>query len=109
MGDQIQQEVTYCIKMIYDIYQTFGFNNITVKLSTRPKNRIGTNELWDKSENDLISALKKLKIEFNIQKGEGAFYGPKIEFILNDCLNRAWQCGTVQLDFNLPGRLGGTY
>ena len=106
---QIQEEVTNCIKMVYDTYQTFGFDNIVVKLSTRPEKRVGSDEIWDQSEEALKKALEAMEIPFEIQEGEGAFYGPKIEFTLYDCLDRAWQCGTVQLDFNLPGRLGATY
>ncbi len=106
---QIQDEVTNCIKMVYDTYQTFGFDNIAVKLSTRPEQRVGSDEIWDQSEEALKQALESMDIAYEIQEGEGAFYGPKIEFTLFDCLGRAWQCGTVQLDFNLPNRLGATY
>ena len=107
--DQIQQEVTDCIKMVYDTYEAFGFKNIVVKLSTRPEKRVGADEVWDKSEKALADALTASGIEFSYLPGEGAFYGPKIEFTLYDCLDRAWQCGTVQLDFSMPGRLGSTY
>lgn len=107
--DQILSEVTDCIKMIYDVYATFGFEKIVVKLSTRPEKRIGTDDMWDTAEADLAQALKDQGIEFEYQPGEGAFYGPKIEFTLYDCLDRAWQCGTVQLDFFLPGRLNASY
>lgn len=107
--DQILSEVTSCIKMIYDVYATFGFEKIVVKLSTRPEKRIGTDDMWDTAEADLAQALKDQGIEFEYQPGEGAFYGPKIEFTLYDCLDRAWQCGTVQLDFFLPGRLNASY
>lgn len=107
--EQILSEVTSCIEMIYDVYATFGFEKIVVKLSTRPEKRIGTDEMWDKAEEDLANALKSKGIEFEYQPGEGAFYGPKIEFTLYDCLDRAWQCGTVQLDFFLPGRLTASY
>ncbi len=107
--DQIMEEVSGCIKMVYDLYATFGFSNIDVKLSTRPEKRIGDDAMWDKAEADLAEALKKNGLEFEYQPGEGAFYGPKIEFTLHDSLDRAWQCGTVQLDFALPGRLGATY
>ncbi|MFS1537962.1 MAG: threonine--tRNA ligase [Candidatus Phlomobacter fragariae] len=105
--DQILAEVKSCIKMIYDVYATFGFEKIAVKLSTRPEKRIGTDAQWDRAETDLAKALGD--IEFDYQPGEGAFYGPKIEFTLYDCFDRAWQCGTVQLDFSLPGRLGASY
>ncbi|MBD1581339.1 threonine--tRNA ligase [Pseudoalteromonas sp. S16_S37] len=107
--EQIMDEVSACIKMVYDTYDTFGFEKIVVKLSTRPEKRIGEDEMWDKAELALAEALKANNIEFEYLPGEGAFYGPKIEFTLYDCLERAWQCGTVQLDFALPGRLGATY
>ena len=107
--DQIESEVTSCIKMVYDIYSTFGFTNIAVKLSTRPENRIGADEMWDRAEAGLAAALAHNGLEYEIQEGEGAFYGPKIEFALRDCLGREWQCGTVQLDFALPGRLDASY
>lgn len=107
--DQILEEVSKCIQMVYDTYAAFGFTNIAVKLSTRPEKRVGSDEVWDKSEKELAEALKANDIEFEYLPGEGAFYGPKIEFTLYDCLERAWQCGTVQLDFSMPGRLGSTY
>ena len=107
--EQIQQEVSSCIKMIYDTYATFGFHNIVVKLSTRPEQRVGDDAVWDKTEKALADALKANDIEFDYLPGEGAFYGPKIEFTLYDCLQRAWQCGTVQLDFSMPERLGSSY
>ena len=107
--DQIESEVTSCIKMVYDIYSTFGFTNIAVKLSTRPENRIGSDEMWDRAETGLAAALAHNGLEYEIQEGEGAFYGPKIEFALRDSIGREWQCGTVQLDFALPGRLDATY
>ena len=107
--DQIESEVTSCIRMVYDIYSTFGFTNIAVKLSTRPENRIGSDEMWDRAEAGLAAALAHNSLEYEIQEGEGAFYGPKIEFALCDCLGREWQCGTVQLDFALPGRLDASY
>ena len=107
--DQIESEVTSCIKMVYDIYSTFGFTNIAVKLSTRPENRIGADEMWDRAEAGLAAALAHNGLEYEIQEGEGAFYGPKIEFALRDSIGREWQCGTVQLDFALPGRLDATY
>tara|TARA_R100001443_G_scaffold90460_2_gene96937 strand:+ start:26556 stop:28496 length:1941 start_codon:yes stop_codon:yes gene_type:complete len=107
--DQVQAEVTKCIQMVFDVYSTFGFKDVKVKLSTRPAQRIGSDESWDKAEQGLIEALKSNNIDYDLQPGEGAFYGPKIEFTLHDCLNRAWQCGTIQLDFALPGRLGATF
>lgn len=107
--DQVQQEVISCIQMVYDVYKTFGFEEIVVKLSTRPEQRVGSDEMWDRAEKGLAEALTSMNIDFEILEGEGAFYGPKIEFTLHDCLDRAWQCGTVQLDFALPERLGATY
>ncbi len=107
--EQILSEVGLCIDMIYDAYKAFGFEKIEVKLSTRPEKRVGSDEIWDKAEKALAEALDSKGIEFSWLPGEGAFYGPKIEFTLYDCLDRAWQCGTVQLDFSMPGRLGSTY
>ena len=107
--DQIESEVTSCIKMVYDIYSTFGFQNIQVKLSTRPEKRIGADDMWDRAEAGLAAALAHNGLEYEIQEGEGAFYGPKIEFALRDCLDREWQCGTIQLDFALPSRLNASY
>ena len=107
--EQIQSEVSDCIKLVYDTYETFGFTDIVVKLSTRPEERIGSDEVWDQAELALQQALTAAGIAYDLQPGEGAFYGPKIEFTLHDCLNRAWQCGTIQLDFALPGRLGASY
>lgn len=107
--EQVPAEVTKCIKMVFDTYSTFGFKDIKVKLSTRPAQRIGSDEIWDRAEKGLMDALEANNIAYDLQPGEGAFYGPKIEFTLHDCLNRAWQCGTVQLDFALPGRLGASY
>ncbi|KXF80508.1 threonine--tRNA ligase [Enterovibrio coralii] len=107
--EQVQKEVTSCIEMVYDTYKTFGFEEIVVKLSTRPEMRVGSDEMWDRAETALAEALDSMNIKFEILEGEGAFYGPKIEFTLHDCLDRAWQCGTVQLDFALPERLGATY
>ena len=107
--EQILAEVSGCIKMVYETYRTFGFDKIVVKLSTRPEKRVGSDAIWDKSEAALAEALKANDVEFDYQPGEGAFYGPKIEFTLHDCLDRAWQCGTVQLDFSMPERLGSTY
>ncbi|MDO6693351.1 threonine--tRNA ligase [Aliiglaciecola sp. 3_MG-2023] len=107
--DQIEAEVASCIEMIYEVYKVFGFEKIVVKLSTRPEKRVGSDEVWDKAEQKLADALTSKNIDFQYLPGEGAFYGPKIEFTLHDCLDRAWQCGTVQLDFSMPERLGATY
>lgn len=106
---QIFDEVSSCIKMVFECYKTFGFENIAVKLSTRPDQRVGDDATWDKAEAALANALTKNDVDFSWLPGEGAFYGPKIEFTLHDCLGRAWQCGTIQLDFSMPGRLGATF
>ncbi|MBU2179713.1 MAG: threonine--tRNA ligase [Gammaproteobacteria bacterium] len=107
--EQIEAEVGGCIDMVYETYKTFGFDKIVVKLSTRPEQRVGSDEIWDKAEKALADVLTAKGIEFEYLHGEGAFYGPKIEFTLHDCLDRAWQCGTVQLDFSMPARLGASY
>lgn len=107
--NQIKDEISYCIKMVYDIYHAFGFKKVKVKLSTRPQKRIGNDEIWDKAESNLEQSLKENNINFDYQIGEGAFYGPKIEFILHDSLNRSWQCGTIQLDFALSNCLKVEY
>ena len=107
--DQVQDEVKSCVELIFETYKTFGFKRIDIKLSTRPEKRIGDDEIWDQSEQDLKNALESMSVDYEILEGEGAFYGPKIEFTLYDCLERPWQLGTVQLDFNLPQRLGATY
>ena len=107
--EQIKDEVAQFIIMLYKAYQDFGFKDVLVKLSTRPEKRVGSDETWDKAETALKAALLENKLEFDIQPGEGAFYGPKIEFTLKDSLSRLWQCGTIQLDFNLPERLGAEY
>lgn len=107
--DQIKDEVTQFIVMLFKAYQDFGFEDVLVKLSTRPQKRIGSDETWDKAETALKTALEENKLEFELQPGEGSFYGPKIEFTLKDSLSRLWQCGTIQLDFNLPERLGAEY
>ena len=106
---QVKDEVKSFNDMLYKAYQDFGFKDVEVVLSTRPEKRIGSDEIWDKSEEALGSALKEVGQEYKIQPGEGAFYGPKIEYILKDSLGRIWQCGTIQLDFNLPKRLGAEY
>jgi threonyl-tRNA synthetase len=106
---QIQDEVAALIDVIYEVYADFGFENIEIKLSTRPEKRVGSDEDWDQAEQALEQALNSKNIDFEVLPGEGAFYGPKIEFSLRDCLDRVWQCGTVQLDFSMPGRLGAEY
>ena len=106
---QIESEVAAFISMLQGIYADFGFHDVLVKLSTRPEKRVGSDETWDRAEAALAAALKQNGLEFGLQPGEGAFYGPKIEFSLKDTLGRVWQCGTIQLDFNLPVRLGAEY
>ena len=107
--DQIQGEVGAFIDLLLKVYKDFGFNEVGVKLSTRPEKRVGSDEAWGKAEAALDAALKAKGLPFDLQPGEGAFYGPKIEFALKDCLGRVWQCGTIQLDFSLPERLGAAY
>lgn len=106
---QIQEEVTKLIEMIFKVYKDFGFEDIRINLSTRPEKRVGSDEIWDTSEKALADALAANNIEYQISPGDGAFYGPKIDFSLRDVLGRIWQCGTVQLDFSMPGRLGAEY
>jgi threonyl-tRNA synthetase len=106
---QIESEVADFIKMLYKAYGDFGFTEVLVKLSTRPEKRVGADETWDKAEASLANALHQNNLAFDLQPGEGAFYGPKIEFTLKDSLGRLWQCGTIQLDFNLPERLDAEY
>jgi len=107
--DQIQEEVSTFIDLVFEVYKTFGFDEIIIKLSTRPEKRVGSEEIWDKSEEALTKALDNKNLKWELQPGEGAFYGPKIEFSLKDCLNRVWQCGTIQVDFSMPIRLDATY
>jgi threonyl-tRNA synthetase len=107
--DQILQEVILFNQMLMETYKDFGFKDILVKLSTRPEKRVGSNEVWDKAEDALEKSLIAANLQYEVQPGEGAFYGPKIEYVLKDSLNRMWQCGTIQLDFNLPVRLGAEY
>jgi threonyl-tRNA synthetase len=107
--EQILAESAAFIDLLRRVYADFGFNDILVKLSTRPEKRIGSDETWDRAEAALAQALDAKGLQYDLQPGEGAFYGPKIEFSLKDCLNRVWQCGTLQLDFSLPGRLGAEY
>ncbi|MGQ9861048.1 MAG: threonine--tRNA ligase [Thiobacillaceae bacterium] len=107
--DQVQDEVSAFIRMLQEVYADFGFSDVLVKLSTRPDKRVGSDESWDKAEAALAAALQQNHLAYDLQPGEGAFYGPKIEFTLKDSLGRLWQVGTVQLDFNLPVRLGAEY
>ena len=107
--DQIEKEVADFIVMLEKCYADFGFTDVLVKLSTRPEKRVGSDESWDKAEAALAAALARNKLAYDLQPGEGAFYGPKVEFTLKDSIGRLWQCGTIQLDFNLPVRLGAEF
>ena len=107
--EQVQSEVANFIVMLQKVYADFGFDEVLVKLSTRPPKRVGADEVWDKAEAALAAALAQNNLAYDLQPGEGAFYGPKVEFTLKDSLGRLWQCGTIQLDFNLPVRLGAEY
>lgn len=107
--NQIAGEVSDFIDLVYEVYRDFGFEDVSVKLSTRPEQRVGSDTAWDKAEAALEDSLNAKDLDWTLQPGEGAFYGPKIEFALRDCLNRVWQLGTVQLDFAMPGRLGAEY
>jgi threonyl-tRNA synthetase len=106
---QIQDEVSDFIDLLFEVYKDFGFEDVIIKLSTRPENRVGDDAVWDKAESALELALNNKGLDWALQPGEGAFYGPKIEFSLKDCIGRVWQCGTIQVDFSMPGRLGATY
>ena len=107
--DQITEECLTVTNLILDIYKDLGFENIILKYSDRPEVRVGEDHVWDKSEAALLKAIKETGLEYTINNGEGAFYGPKIEFVLRDAIGRDWQCGTLQVDLNLPGRLGASY
>ena len=107
--DQITEECLTVTNLILEIYRDLGFENVILKYSDRPDLRVGEDSVWDKAETALLKAVKATKLEYSINKGEGAFYGPKIEFVLRDAIGRDWQCGTLQVDFNLPGRLGASY
>ena len=107
--DQITSECLEVTNLILDIYKDLGFENVILKYADRPEVRVGDDEIWDKAESSLLEAVKASKLEYSINKGEGAFYGPKIEFVLRDAIGRDWQCGTLQVDLNLPGRLDASY
>ena len=107
--DQIQTEAVTFIDLLHQVYEDFGFKDLTYKLATRPANRIGADEVWDRAEGALAQSLDSRQLPWEEKKGEGAFYGPKIEFTLKDSIGRNWQCGTLQVDFSMPGRLGATY
>ena len=108
-SDQIEHEISLLINDIKSIYERFGFNDLKIELSTRPEKRVGSEEIWDKAESSLKKALESNKIDFTVNPGDGAFYGPKIDFSLRDSLGRVWQLGTIQLDFSMPGRLNASY
>jgi threonyl-tRNA synthetase len=107
--EQIESETKLFIKLLSDIYKDLGFDKFDIKLSTRPETRVGSDEVWDRAENALESAIKKLGLPYEIQEGDGAFYGPKLDFVLTDAIGREWQCGTFQADFNLPDRLDAEF
>ena len=107
--DRITSECLNVTNLILDIYKDLGFENVILKYADRPEIRVGEDHVWDKAEASLLEAVKATKLEYSINKGEGAFYGPKIEFVLRDAIGRDWQCGTVQVDLNLPGRLNASY
>jgi threonyl-tRNA synthetase len=107
--DQIQDEVSAFVDLLFEVYADFGFTDIQIALSTRPEKRVGSEAVWDKAEQALEQALNAKGLEWQLQPGEGAFYGPKIDFSLRDCLGRVWQCGTMQVDFSMPGRLDASY
>ncbi len=107
--EQVQSEARNFCELLFNVYKAFGFTDITIFISTKPENALGPAELWEQAEAQLIDTIKSLGIPFQINEGEGAFYGPKIEFVLKDALQRSWQCGTLQLDYVLPERLGATY
>ena len=107
--EQIQPEVSSFIDLLYGVYKDFGFDEVIVKLSTRPEQRVGDDAVWDKAEKALATALDDKGLDWSLLPGEGAFYGPKIEFTLKDCLGRMWQCGTIQVDFSMPDRLDAQY
>ena len=107
--EQITEESVKVTKLILDIYKSFGFENVSLKYADRPEKRVGDDAVWDQAEKALLEAIKASNVDYTLNKGEGAFYGPKIEFVLRDAIGRDWQCGTLQVDLNLPGRLGSTY
>ena len=107
--DQITSESVAVTKLILDIYRDFGFDDVRIKFSDRPEKRVGSDEIWDRAEAALKAAAEAAGIAYSLNPGEGAFYGPKLEFVLRDAIGRDWQCGTLQVDLNLPGRLGAHY
>ena len=106
---QMEQECIDVVRLVLDIYKDFGFEEVIIKLSTRPEKRIGSDEIWDKLEGALSNALDVMELDYVLYPGEGAFYGPKLEFVLRDAIGRDWQCGTLQVDMNLPERFDIAY
>jgi threonyl-tRNA synthetase len=107
--EQLLAESVDMTKLILQLYSDFGFDDVRIKFSDRPPKRVGADEVWDQAETALKAALTQLNLEYTLNPGEGAFYGPKLEFVLRDAIGRDWQCGTLQVDLNMPGRLGATY
>ena len=107
--EQIESEIVAVIDLVFEIYDAFGFDDYRIELSTKPEKRIGSDEIWEAATNSLAGALKRKSIEYKINEGDGAFYGPKIDFHVEDCLKRSWQLGTIQLDFSMPERFGLVY
>jgi threonyl-tRNA synthetase len=107
--DQILDECVAYTALLQKVYRDFGFTDIAYKVATRPPKRIGSDEIWDKAEHALQEAMRRSGVDFTVNRGEGAFYGPKIEYHLKDSIGRSWQCGTMQVDFSMPGRLGAEY
>ena len=107
--DQITEESKKVCDLVLSIYKDFGFENVSIKFSDRPEKRVGSDDIWDKSEKALKEAMEATGLEYSLNPGEGAFYGPKLEFVLRDAIGREWQCGTLQVDLNMPERLGGNY
>ncbi len=107
--EQITEEAAAITRLILDIYRDFGFDDLRIKFADRPPKRVGADEIWDTAEKALVAATKAAGIEYTLNPGEGAFYGPKLEFVLRDAIGRDWQCGTLQVDLNMPGRLGAYF
>src|SRR6056300_2090428 len=107
--DQITEQSKIVCDLILSIYKDVGFNDVRIKFSDRPEKRVGEDAVWDKAEKALMQAMEATGLEYTLNPGEGAFYGPKLEFVLRDAIGRDWQCGTLQVDLNMPGRLGATY
>ncbi|MFP4004748.1 MAG: aminoacyl--tRNA ligase-related protein, partial [Alphaproteobacteria bacterium] len=108
-AEQMPEEAARAGLLIFEVYRELGFDQVQVKLSTRPETRIGADEVWDRAEAELVKACELMEVDYTVSEGEGAFYGPKLEFVLRDAIGREWQCGTVQVDFNLPERFGMEY